>query len=259
MQNNSGDINRGKMPSLTIATKTIEVDSSDTTLPVYVAMPEGDGPFGAVIVLQEIFGVNSHIRDVTERIARAGYVALAPALYHRLAPGFETGYTPDDIQVGRQYKVQTQADELLSDIQATIDYAKTLPQVKSGGVGCVGFCFGGHVAYLAATLEDTSAIASFYGAGIPDTAFGPGPVALDRTPQITGTLHCFFGTEDASIPTAAVEQIRSALQRANVDHEIFEYEGAGHGFFCDRRGSYNSDAAADAWEKVKALLSEKLG
>ena len=239
-----------------IETKTVEVTSSG--LPVYVAMPMGNDPRRAVIVLQEIFGVNGHIRDVTERLARAGYVALAPALYHRQAPGFETGYTPEDIQVGRQYKVQTRADELLGDIQATIDYARTLPQVQPGGVGCIGFCFGGHVAYLAATLKDTVAIASFYGAGIPDTAFGSGPVALARTPQITGTLHCFFGREDASIPAAAVGQIRSALQQAHIDHQIFEYDGAGHGFFCDRRGSYNPAAAADAWEKVKQLFAEHL-
>lgn len=247
------------MVTPTIETKTIEVKSGDIALSVYVALPNGDGPFRAVVVLQEIFGVNAHIRDVTERIAREGYMALAPALYHRQAPGFETGYTPKDIQIGREYKVKTKADELLSDIQATINYAKTLSQVKEGGVGCIGFCFGGHVAYLAATLADTCAIASFYGAGIPDQIFGPGPVALARTPQITGTLHCFFGAEDASIPTETVGQIRSALEVANVDHKIFEYEGAGHGFFCDRRGSYNSDAAADAWEKVQTLFAQKLG
>lgn len=247
------------MTTPTIETQTIEVQSGNITLPVYLAKPNGGGPWGAVIILQEIFGVNGHIRDVTERIAREGYVALAPALYHRQAPGFEAGYTPDDIKVGRQYKVKTKADELLSDIQATIDYAHTLPQVKGGGVGCIGFCFGGHVAYLAATLADTCAIASFYGAGIPDQVFGPGPVALARTPQITGTLHCFFGTEDASIPAEAVGEIRTALVQANVNHQIFEYEGAGHGFFCDRRGSYNSDAAADAWEKVKRLFAETLG
>ncbi len=241
-----------------IETQTIEVSSGDITLPVYTAMPQGQGPFGAVVVLQEIFGVNGHIRDITDRIARAGYVALAPALYHRQAPGFEAGYTPEDIQVGRQYKVKTQADQLLQDIQATIDYGKTLPQVKAGGVGCIGFCFGGHVAYLAATLRDTVAIASFYGAGIPDTAFGPGPVALARTPHITGTLHCFFGTEDGSIPAEAVDQIRAALQAAHIDHKIFQYEGAGHGFFCDRRGSYNADAASDAWEKVQQLFAEHL-
>ncbi|NEP55287.1 MAG: dienelactone hydrolase family protein, partial [Moorea sp. SIO3C2] len=204
----------------------------------------------------QIEPVNGHIRDVTERIAREGYIALAPALYHRQAPGFETGYTPEDVTIGRQYKVKTQADQLLRDIQAAIDYGKTLAQAKPGGVGCIGFCFGGHVAYLAATLPDTVAIASFYGAGIPDTAFGPGPVALERTPEITGTLHCFFGTEDASIPATAVGQIRTALEQAQVDHQIFEYEGAGHGFFCDRRGSYNPDAAAAAWANVKKLLAE---
>lgn len=246
------------MTTPAIETKTIEVNSGDITLPVYVAMPSGAGPFGAVVVLQEIFGVNSHIRDVTDRIAKEGYVALAPALYHRQAPGFETGYTAEDIQIGRQYKVQTNADELLADIQATIDYAKHLPQVNNGGVGCIGFCFGGHVAYLAATLNDTSAIASFYGAGIPDQVFGPGPVALARTPQITGTLHCFFGTDDTSIPAETIGQIRSALQTATINHKIFEYEGAGHGFFCDRRSSYNPDAATDAWEKVKTLFADKL-
>ncbi|NEQ53203.1 MAG: dienelactone hydrolase family protein [Leptolyngbya sp. SIO3F4] len=247
------------MTSPKMETRTIQVRSNGTIIPVYVAMPDGDGPFGAVIVLQEIFGVNSHIRDVTERFACEGYVALAPALYHRQAPDFEAGYTPEDIKIGREYKVKTKADELLSDIQATINYTRTLPQVKDGGVGCIGFCFGGHVAYLAATLEDTSAIASFYGAGIPDTAFGPGPVALERTPQITGTLHCFLGSEDTSIPPEAVGQIRSALEQANIDHQIFEYEGAQHGFFCDRRGSYNPDAADDAWAKVKQLFADKLG
>lgn len=245
------------MSTLSISTQTIQVSADDISLPVYVAMPDGEGTHHAVIVLQEIFGVNGHIRDVTQRIAREGYVALAPALYHRQAPGFETGYTSEDIQVGRQYKVQTKATELLNDIQATIDYAKTLPQV-AGDVGCIGFCFGGHVAYLAATLPETCAIASFYGAGITDTAFGPGPVALERTPQITGTLHCFFGRADASIPAEAVGQIRTALEQANVDHQIFEYEGAGHGFFCDRRGSYHPEAAADAWEKVKRLFAQKL-
>lgn len=247
-----------EIANMNIQTRSVTFQKGDLAIPAYLAIPEGEGPYPAVVVLQEIFGVNGHIRDVTERIAREGYIAIAPALYHRQAPGFETGYTPEDITIGRKYKVQTKADELLSDIQGAIDYVKALPQIKADSIGCIGFCFGGYVAYLAATLKETIAVASFYGAGIPDTAFGEGPTAMERTSQITGTLHAFFGTEDVSIPAKAVSQIEQALQQANINHKIYRYEGAGHGFFCDQRGSYNSDAAADAWEKVKALFLEKL-
>lgn len=247
------------MAATDIRTETVTVVSLEASIPVYLAMPQGEGPYSLVIVLQEIFGVNDHIRDIAQRLAQEGYLAMAPALYHRQAPGFETGYTPEDVTVGRQYKVNTRSGELLSDIQATIDYGRTLAQAKAGGVGCIGFCFGGHVAYLAATLPATTATASFYGAGIPDTAFGPGPVALARTPDITGTLYAFFGQQDASIPPEAVAQIREALQQAQVDHRIFEYPEAGHGFFCDRRASYSPEAAADAWQQVKALFKQRLG
>ncbi|NEP19038.1 MAG: dienelactone hydrolase family protein, partial [Leptolyngbya sp. SIO4C1] len=113
-----------------LQTQTVNIQNGDVTLPAYLAMPTGEGPYAAIVVLQEIFGVNAHIRAVADRIAHEGYIAIAPALYHRQAPDFETGYTPEDIKIGRQYKVQTKADELLSDIQAAIDYVKQLPQAK---------------------------------------------------------------------------------------------------------------------------------
>ncbi|MGF1537187.1 MAG: dienelactone hydrolase family protein, partial [Elainellaceae cyanobacterium] len=224
--------------SSAIQAQTVTLVSS-IPIPAYVAAPESTpkDALGGVVVLQEIFGVNAHIRDVTERIARQGYVAIAPALYHRQAPGVETGYTPEDIQVGRQYKVRTQADELLQDVQAAADYLKT--ELGLSKVGCIGFCFGGHVAYLAATLPDVAATASFYGAGIatwcPGNASPDEPPTVERTPQISGELYGFFGKADASIPAVEVNQIEAALQRANVPHQIFRYDGAGHGFFCDRR------------------------
>lgn len=210
------------------------------------------------MVLQEIFGVNGHIRDVTERIAKLGYVAIAPALFQRQAPGFETGYTPQDIEVGRGYAMQTKASELLSDIQAAIDYLKTLPQVKQNGFGCIGFCFGGHVAYLAATLPDIKATASFYGAGIATRTFGGGNPTVTRTPEIKGTLYGFFGTEDASIPPEQIDQIETELEKYNISHRVFRYDGADHGFFCDRRASYNPQAAAAAWEQVQQLFKTVL-
>ncbi|MBD1902410.1 dienelactone hydrolase family protein [Trichocoleus sp. DQ-A3] len=240
-----------------IRAKNLKIANGDLEIAAYLAMPEGEGPFPGMVVLQEIFGVNAHIREVTERIAKEGYVAIAPAIFQRQAPGFETGYTPEDIQIGRQYKDQTQASELLGDIQAAINYLKTLPEVKPV-FGCIGFCFGGHVAYLAATLPDIKATASFYGAGVATNTPGGGEPTIARTKDIKGTLYAFFGMEDASIPAEQVDQIEVELEKHHIPHRVFRYDGAEHGFFCDHRASYNDTTAADAWKQVKQLFEQEL-
>ncbi len=241
-----------------IQSNFVKVPNDSLEIDAYLAVPQGDGPFPGVVVLQEIFGVNAHIRDVTERIAKAGYIAIAPALYQRQAPGFEVGYEEEDFKLGRQYKEQTQADELLGDIQATIGYLERETPVKTDGFGCIGFCFGGHVAYLAATLPDIQATASFYGAGIPTTIPGGGEPTITRTKDMSGTIYAFFGTEDSLIPQEHADLVEAALKENNISHQIFRYEGADHGFFCDQRASYNEEAAKDAWEKAKQLFSQEL-
>jgi carboxymethylenebutenolidase len=246
------------MANSEIRTDSVKIANGPLEIGVYLAMPAGKGPFPGVVVLQEIFGVNDHIRDVTRRLAKEGYIAIAPALYQRQAPGFEAGYTAQDIQIGRKYKEQTQAAELLSDIQATVDYLIAQMPVKTNAIGCIGFCFGGHVAYLAATLPDIRATASFYGAGITTTTPGGGDPTIARTKDIKGTLYGFFGMKDASIPVEQVDEIEAALDKHQVLHRIFRYEGADHGFFCDQRGSYNEAAAADAWNQVKQLFRQEL-
>jgi carboxymethylenebutenolidase len=242
------------MTSAEIRTCQVQIANGALQIEAYLAEPTGGGPFPAIVVIQEIFGVNAHIRDVTERFAQIGYVAIAPAIYQRLAPGFETGYTPDAIKLGRQYKEQTKANELLSDIQATIDYLKTLPMVKSGGVGAIGFCFGGHVVYLTATLPDIKATASFYGAGIVNWTPGGGNPTVTHTKDIKGTMYVFFGEQDASIPPEHIHQIETELQKYQIPHRIFRYPDAEHGFFCDQRASYEPNAAADAWRQVQTLF-----
>lgn len=237
--------------SVKILNKTLEISA-------YLARPVGEGSFPGVVVLQEIFGVNDHIRDITQRIAEEGYVAIAPALYQRQAPGFEAGYSAEDIKIGKQYKDQTKAEELLSDIQATINYLIGQTPAKANAIGCIGFCFGGHVAYLAATLPDIQATASFYGAGITTMTPGGSEPTITRTKDIRGTLYAFFGMKDASIPVQQVNQIEAALDKQQVLHRIFRYEGADHGFFCNQRSSYNESAAADAWGRVKQLFREEL-
>lgn len=246
-----------------IKTENVIVKNESLNIDAYLAKPEAEGVFPAIVVIQEIFGVNEHIRDVTRRIAQEGYIAIAPAIYQRQAPGFEVGYTDEDVKIGRVYKNQTVAEELLSDIQATINYLYKLPETKKTGVGSIGFCFGGHVAYLVATLPEIKATASFYGAGIATWCPGGGEATIKRTKDIKGTIYTFFGMEDNLIPLEQVEQIEGELQKHDIPHQVFRYEGAGHGFFCDhaeratfsdRRSSYNQKAAQDAWKKVLDLF-----
>jgi len=245
------------MTELAIDTSWVKLLQNDLQITAYLAQPQAPGTYPGIVVLQEIFGVNSHIRDVTERIAKLGYVAIAPALFERVAPRFQTGYTPEDIEVGRKYAwMQTKASELLSDIQSAVDYLKTLPQVKPSAIGCIGFCFGGHVAYLAATLPDIKATASFYGARITTATPGGGAATLTHTPEIQGTLYAFFGMEDASIPKEQTDEIEAELEKYKIPHRVFRYDGADHGFFCDQRASYNPKAAAEAWVQVQQLFSQ---
>lgn len=245
------------MTNVEINTTHVKVPSSDLEIDAYLAQPASEGTYGAVIVIQEIFGVNSHIRDVTERIAKQGYVAIAPAMFQRVAPGFDVGYSQEDMQLGFQYMQQVKAPEIMSDIKATIDYLKTLPNVKAEAIGAIGFCFGGYAAYLAAILPYIKAAASFYGGGIATSALGADTPPINRTSEIKGTIYAFFGTQDAFIPQEQTQQIEAELEKNHVDHRIFRYD-ADHGFFCDQRASYNAEAAADAWQHVLELFQNTL-
>jgi carboxymethylenebutenolidase len=247
------------MAAMEIRSEWVKVPNADLQIDSYLAQPTESGTYPGIIVLQEVFGVNAHIREVTEKIAREGYVAIAPALYQRTAGGgFETGYSDEDLELGRKYKNMTKASELLSDVQAAIDYIKGQNNVKSSGFGCIGFCFGGHVAYLAATLNDIQATASFYGAGIASMTPGGGEPTINRTPEINGTVYAFFGMEDPLISPEEVDQVEAALQKHQVPHKVFRYQGASHGFCCDHRQSYHEQAATDAWKHVLEELFPQL-
>lgn len=202
--------------------------------------------------------MNIHIREVAERLAKEGYVAIAPALFQRTSPNFESAYAPEDIQVGRSLKDETKAEEIISDIQAAIAYLKGLPNVNGEAIGSIGFCFGGHVVYLTATLPEIKVTASFYGGGIPSSTPGGGEPSITRTKDIKGTIYAFFGEEDAGIPLTDVDKVEAALTEAKIPHKVFRYAKAGHGFFCNHRGSYHPESAADAWNHVLALFKENL-
>lgn len=239
-------------------TATVQIPNGDLSIAAYLAQPDGDGPYPGIIVIQEVFGVNAHIRDVTERIAAEGYIAIAPAIYQRTAPGFEVGYDEAGLAEGRKYKEMTTAAELLSDVAAAIAYLQRhcADTLKPNAIGTIGFCFGGHVVYLAATLPAVNVTASFYGAGITTMTPGGGEATLSLTPRIQGTVYGFLGLEDALIPNEQGDAVEQALMGNGDRHRVFRYAGAGHGFFCDRRDAYRPDAAADAWGQVKTLFGQ---
>jgi carboxymethylenebutenolidase len=214
--------------------------------PAYVAEPAGK-PRGAVVVLQEIFGVNSHIRSVADGYAAAGYLAVAPATFHRVKPGVDMGYTEADMNAGFALKTAVEAlpaPGVLQDIQAAISHAA---QTSGGKVGIVGFCWGGLLAWRAAcTLSGLSAAVPYYGGGM--TA-GDEPA---RKPACPVLAH--FGNQDHWIPLDTVE----AFKQAQPGVEVHVYE-ANHGFNCDQRGSYNQAAATLARQRTLAFFAQHLG
>jgi carboxymethylenebutenolidase len=197
---------------------------------------------------------------VAERLAREGYVALAPNFFHRSAPELDVGYDDAGRAEGLQHLQRLRADAMIADARAAIDWLRRRPDVRGARIGCMGFCVGGHMTYLTAAETDVAAAASFYGGGIAAPK-GPGgaPSTLGRTEKIRGRMLCLFGAKDAFIPPEQVEAIRAAMLENEVRGEVVVYEGADHGFFCDQRPSYQKAAADDAWERVKRLFAEELG
>ncbi len=226
----------------------------------YLARPSAPGTYPAVIVYMEIFGVNAHIRDVTERVAREGYVALAPDYFHRTGPGVEYEYDEKGMGKGMALLGQLKADEMITDANATIQALRARSDVDGDKIGCMGFCIGGHMTYLTACETDVACAASFYGGGIAAPE-GPGGAAstIGRTANIKGRILCLFGDQDGFIPLDQVDAIQSALADAGVNHETVVYPGADHGFFCDAREGYQKDAASDAWQRVKEMFRSELG
>lgn len=208
-------------------------------LGAYRAEPKGT-PKGAVVVIQEIFGVNHHIRAVTDRFAAEGYLAVAPAIFDRMSPNFQTGYTPDEIAAARKMVGSADFAAMLRDTQAAIDSVK-----DAGGVGIVGFCLGGSMAFLAASqLSGLKAAVGYYGGRIAQDA--------DKKPNVPVMLH--FGEKDAGIPLTDVDTIRKKQPQA----EVFVYDGAQHGFHCDERASYDKKSADTAWPRTLDFFAKNL-
>jgi carboxymethylenebutenolidase len=219
----------------------IDITASDGfTLNAYVAQPTG-APRGAIVVLQEIFGVNSHIRSVTDGYAADGYLAIAPALFDRSEKNVELGYDGADMGKARDLMGKLKAEDALLDIAAAIKYAS-----KAGKVGIVGYCLGGRLAWQSACgLKGLSAAVTYYGGGMPALA--------------TLKAHCpvmsHFGEADTHIPLVTVEAFRGA----QPDVQVFIYDRAEHGFNCDQRASFEPNAAKLARERSLDFFRKFVG
>ena len=210
----------------------------------YVCQPAG-APKGAIVVLQEIFGVNAHIRSVADRYAAAGYLAIAPATFDRIEKGVDLGYGPEDMKRGSALKAAVEAlpmPGVLQDVQAAVDWA-----AKAGKVGVVGFCWGGLLVWRSAEqVRGLSAAVSYYGGGM--TA-GSEPA---RTPKVPVMAH--FGDQDKHITLASVK----AFEQKHPEVEVHLY-AADHGFNCDMRGAWNAGAAATALERSLFHFGKHVG
>jgi carboxymethylenebutenolidase len=208
------------------------------TFAAYKARPAGT-PKAGLVVLQEIFGVNAHIREVADRFAAEGYLVIAPALFDRAQRGVELGYTPDDITAGAAIRAKVPMDGALADIAASVRAVS-----EAGKVGVVGYCWGGTMAWAASCRRPgVAASVCYYGGGIA--------TMLDEMPKAPTIMH--FGKLDKHIPQSDVEKIRAAFPHLSV----FVYD-ADHGFNCDHRASYNAPAADLARARTLEFLSDKL-
>ena len=219
----------------------IELEASDGhTFGAYRAQPDGKTRAG-LVVIQEIFGVNSHIRNVADRFAAVGFDALAPALFDRTERGLELGYQPDDIDRGRAVRARVSNDEALLDLDAAIRFL-----ARTGRpVAVVGYCWGGSLAWAAATrLRGLACAVSYYGGEVAKMA--------DEQPHCPVMLH--FGETDHAIPMEQVETVRAK----HAALPLFTYP-AGHGFSCDARGSFHAPSAALALKRTVAFLNTHTG
>ena len=230
--------------------ETITIPVGDLRMPAYVARPDVDRAPG-VIVLQEIFGVNEDMRALTDLVASAGYLAVAPAIFHRTDPAFDARHDEAGYAKGRAARDETRPETLIADIEATAAWLRAQPQ-HEGGIATWGFCFGGSVAFLSATLPSVDAAVSFYGGQIAG-----GPRFIDAfADKLRAPVLFAFGGKDQFIPAEATREIEQRLTALGKSFELYVYENEDHGFF--RRGPEGNEGSADVWPRVREFLDEQL-
>jgi len=235
------------MSQAAIVKEKVELSVADgTRMSAYVARPERGGPHAGMLLFQEAFGVNHHIRSVSERFAAEGYVVIAPELFHRTAPpGFEVSYTDFPAAVPHYQAVTTETAEI--DIRSAHDWLRSNAQVKPNEISSVGFCLGGRASFLANSVVPLRAAVSFYGGGIANNL-------LDRASKLHAPSLLIWGGLDKHIPPEHRKAVTDALSAQRKTYVNVEFSQADHGFFCDERASYEPRSARQAWALTLEFL-----
>lgn len=225
-----------------VITENVEFRTNGETAQGYLARPQGDGPFPGVIVVQEWWGLDDHIKDVARRFADEGFAAFAPDLYHG-----EHASEPDEAQ---KMMMQLDMNRAVKELVAAADHLSKQPYINGRGIGATGFCMGGGLALtLACESPHIKAAAPFYGAN-------PSPV--DRVAELKGPVRVSYAEHDDFAGPAVREELEAALKKHDKEYEIHVYPGTQHAFFNDARPAYNKEAAQDAWQKMLELFRENL-
>jgi carboxymethylenebutenolidase len=230
------------------------LDTTDGAMRIYEARAER-APRAGIIVVQEAFGVNDHIQDVTRRLADAGYLAVAPEIFHRAGGG--TADYGDFSKVLPLFEGLTD-DGILTDVDAAATHLRAAG-LTNASIGIVGFCFGGRMTFLVAARRTLGAAVGFYGGGIVTQRFPQFPALIDEGRHLQTPWLGLFGDLDESIPVDDVEELRRAVAEAPVPTEIVRYPSSGHGFHCDQRDAYRADDARDAWARTLGWFDRHLG
>jgi dienelactone hydrolase len=237
-----------------VTTRTVQIDAEAGAMPAELAEPADGGPYPAVIVVMEAFGLNDHIKEVGRRVAAEGFVTLCPDVYYRESPRV-TGY--DNLPEALRLMATLWDDKVVADMEAAIGYLQAQRSVRGDRIGMTGFCMGGRITFLTACRSrNIRAAAPFYGGGIASgekSAQSP-HVPIELASQLTCPVLAFFGSDDAFIPLTDVDRVRSTLSDLGPEHEVIVYDGAPHGFFCNERDSYRPQAAEDAWNRLVRFL-----
>ena len=232
-------------PLSAVTTTWTHIDGSAGRVDAFLALPPaGTGP--GLLLLQEIFGVNDHIRTLAAQYALDGFVVLAPDVFWQQQRRLEIGYTPEDIQRGRALAMAADKAALQRDLADATQALRARPEVRGRGIGAIGYCMGGRLAYVAAATAGVDAAVAYYGGGIQDM--------LHLAPQIRCPMQFHYGALDANIPLSAVDQVRTTM--AGKPAEVFVYDAADHGFNCWARKSYHAASAARAHARSLQLLSD---
>jgi carboxymethylenebutenolidase len=227
---------------------TVQV-ADGSEMRMFVARPEGSGPHRAIMVMQEAFGVNSHIRDVTTRFAREGFVAVAPELFHRTGVGVEGRY--DDFPGMSPHFNALTNDNIVADARAAFSWLASQPDVDAARIASTGYCLGGRASYLANASLPIAAGVSYYAGGMP--------AVLDRVAGVHGPHTFFWAGRDARIGDEQTRAVVEAFRAAKKAFTNVEFSQADHGFFCDQRSQYEPNAAREAWALTLAFLSDYTG